>query len=427
MNIKTSQLIEDLNHNDIKTRLNSLKMLFAKIEQGELKRPKKGNDVNNHIHTFYSFSPYSPTKAVWMAYQAGLATAGMMDHDSISGAREFIAAGEIAHIATTIGIECRVDFSKTVLSGRRINNPDQDSLVYMALHGIPHSEIDKVSAFFRPYREHRNYRNRQMLKIINQHIRFSGIQLDFTNDVIPISKFPDGGSITERHILYALSLKLITAYGKGNPLISFLKNCLNLKISEKIETYLDDDSNPFYAYDLLGLLKSEMVKDFYIDADEECPDVKEVIEFSKKIGAISAYAYLGDVGDSVTGDKRNQKFEDDYIDQLFPVLKELQFNAVTYMPSRNTVTQLDKVRSLCEKYQFFQISGEDINSPRQSFICEALQDPKFQNLIDATWALIGHERAATESLSHSMFSTETIEKYPELSERIKVYQKIGIH
>ena len=215
MNIKTSQLIEDLNHNDIKTRLNSLKMLFAKIEQGELKRPKKGNDVNNHIHTFYSFSPYSPTKAIWMAYQAGLATAGMMDHDSISGAQEFIAAGEIAHIATTIGIECRVDFSKTVLSGRRINNPDQDSLVYMALHGIPHSEIDKVSAFFRPYREHRNYRNRQMLKIINQHIRFSGIQLDFTNDIIPISKFPDGGSITERHILYALSLKLIAAYGKA--------------------------------------------------------------------------------------------------------------------------------------------------------------------------------------------------------------------
>ena len=52
-------------------------------------------DVNNHIHTQYSFSPYSPTKAAWMAMQAGLATAGIMDHDTIAGAREYIEAGRI--------------------------------------------------------------------------------------------------------------------------------------------------------------------------------------------------------------------------------------------------------------------------------------------------------------------------------------------
>ena len=59
------------------------------------------------------------------------------------------------------------------------------------------------------------------------------------------------------------------------------------------------------------------------------------------VGAISAYAYLGDVGDSVTGDKRAQKFEDDYLDELVPYLKELGFRAITYMPSRNTKAQLD--------------------------------------------------------------------------------------
>ena len=55
--------------------------------------------------------------------------------------------------------------------------------------------------------------------------------------------------------------------------------------------------------------------------------MKDVIKLAKEIGAISAYAYLGDVGDSVTGDKKTQKFEDDYIDQLFEVIKELGFNA----------------------------------------------------------------------------------------------------
>ena len=39
----------------------------------------------------------------------------------------------------------------------------------------------------------------------------------------------------------------------------------------------------------------------------------------------------------------------------------------------------------------FQVSGEDINSPRQSFVIRAMEDPRFQNLIDAAWRLIDHE------------------------------------
>src|SRR5690606_40383665 len=132
-----------------------------------------------------------------------------------------------------------------------------------------------------------------------------------------------------------------------------------------------------------------LVGQFYIDATAECPDVREVIDFSKRIGAISAYAYLGDVEDSVTGDKKSQKFEDDYLDLLFEVIKDLGFDAVTYMPSRNTMAQLQRVKEMCRKFQLFEISGEDINSPRQSFICEALRKEEFANLIDSTWALIG--------------------------------------
>ena len=83
-------------------------------------------------------------------------------------------------------------------------------------------------------------------------------------------------------------------------------------------------------------------------------------------------AYLGDVGDSVTGDKRAQKFEDDFLDELVPFLcGAWAIGAITYMPSRNTPAQLKRIRALCDKYGLFQISGEDINSPRQSFVCEA--------------------------------------------------------
>ena len=107
-----------------------------------MEKPVKGEDINNHIHTTYSFSPYSPSKAVWRAYTAGLCTAGIMDHDSIGGAEEFIEAGKIVGLPTTIGMEMRVDFSQTPINGRRINNPDQDSIAYMAIHGIPHTQIE---------------------------------------------------------------------------------------------------------------------------------------------------------------------------------------------------------------------------------------------------------------------------------------------
>lgn len=426
MKVEINLLIDNLNHKDISVRLDSLSQLMKKIKSGELEKPAKGKDVNNHIHTTYSFSPYSPTKAVWMAYTAGLATAGIMDHDSISGAEEFIKAGKIAGMATTIGVECRADMSKTPLNGRRINNPDQNSVAYVALHGIPHTQIDKVKAFFKPFTLHRNLRNAKMVEKINKHVKSFGIVLDFDKDVVPVSNFKNGGSITERHVLYALSMKLIGLIGKGRTLVDFLKNQLKLNVSGKVEGFLTDLSNPHYEYDLLGLLKSELVTNIYINAADECPDIKEVISLSDSIGAISAYAYLGDVSDSVTGDKKTQKFEDDYLDELFSVINDVGFKAVTYMPSRNSMAQLDRIRALCDKYAFFQISGEDINSSRQSFICVALRNEKFQNLFDATWALIGHELAATEHLNASMFSPQTVSKYPSLDKRIMVYREIGL-
>lgn len=371
--------VENLNNDDVKVRLESLKRLMQKIDGDELKKLERVEGyVNNHIHTIYSFSPYSPTKALWMAYNAGLTTAGIMDHDSISGAREFIEAGKIIGIAVTVGIECRVNFSDTPLCGRRINNPDQKSNVYAVLHGIPHTKIDRVNDFFAPYTKERNKRNRLMTARINEILKPFKIRLNFDKDIVPISKSSEGGSITERHILFALAQKLMEKYGKGIKLVNFLNCSLNLNTSPKIEKYLMDSENEFYRYDLLGLLKSEFVSAFYIDAIEECPDVRDVISLAKEIGAISAYNYLGDIGDSVTGDKKSQKFEDEYLELLFQVLKDLGFNAVTYMPSRNSLEQLMRVKELCEKYEFLEISGEDINSPRQLFICEALKGKEFK-------------------------------------------------
>ena len=421
---KQEMLIEKLNAFEASDRLEALRELKKMIDNGEIAAPNTGNDINNHIHTYYSFSPYSPTKAVWMAYTSGLCTCGIMDHDSINGAEEFIEAGKIIGIPTTIGLEMRVSFKGTFLEDKRINNPDQSGVAYMAIHGVPHTAIKKTNEFMAPYREARNKRNRAMVERINVKAAPAGICLDFDRDVLPLSFAHDGGGVTERHLLFAFAKAITNKCGKNASVVELLENNLGMKVSAKQAAQLSDAENPFYEYDLLGVLKSDTTF-FYIDATDECMPVEKALAFADEIGAISAYAYLGDVGESVTGDKRAQTFEDSYLDELFPLISKLGFRAVTYMPSRNTEAQLTRLRALCDKYSLFQISGEDINSPRQVFICKALQNPLYHNLIDSTWALIGHEMAATEDKDNAMFSEKTVAAMPKLADRIIHFGKIS--
>jgi len=278
-------------------------------------------------------------------------------------------------------------------------------------------------AFLAPYRQQRDIRNRKMSARLNG-ILLGRLALDYDRDILPLSQHGDGGSVTERLILCGLSNKLIEACGKGESVVCFLRD-MKIPLPEKAAGYLLDKKNPHYIYDLLGALKSGLVQQFYIPATDECPDVHEFLSFINGIGAISAYAYLGDVTDSVTGDKKAQKFEDDYLDELIAWLKHAGFRAITYMPSRNTMRQLKRLMALCESHELLQISGEDINTSRQSFICPALAQPEFAHLNRATWVLIGHERAAGRDIEDGMFSQKTLQSYPSLEGRIALFEENG--
>lgn len=378
--------------------IEQLRQAKAQVDAGAVPAPEDTIYVNNHIHTTYSFSPYSPTEAVYMAWKNGLKTAGIMDHDSAAGAREFIEAAAVIGMPVTCGVECRVDMSMTRLNGLRINNPDQKSIAYVTMHGIPHQNIEAVDAFLAPYRAKRNQRNRKMCENITALVAPYGLSLDFEADVLPLSNYHKGGSVTERHILFALTKKITALYDTPEKVLAFLTETMQLALPEKVKAQIaaGRETPEFYEYDILGALKSNMVEKFYIDATDECPKVADFVAMVHKYGGVAAYAYLGDVGNSVTGDKKTQKFEDDYLDMLIEVIKEYGFDAITYMPTRNTPEQLARLTKLCQENGFFQISGEDINSPRQSFRCKALDDPAFHHLIDATYTLIGYEQMASE-------------------------------
>lgn len=357
-----------------------------------------------------------------MAYRAGLTSAGIMDHDSLSGVEEFKKACEIVGLGSTCGVEVRCKYNKGF---GKMNHPDQAECIYMAAHGIPAQNVKAFNDYLAPYRKKRNERDAEMCKLITGKFGKFGIELDFEKDVLPLSESHDGGSVTERHLLYALAVKLDKKFGRTPELIAFLENDLGLKVSDKIKAFLLDKENEHFLYDLLGVLKADTAF-FYIDADEEMPDAEEFVKKAKEFGAIPAYAYLGDVGDSVTGDKKAQKFEDDFLPELIKEIKKSGFLACAYMPTRNTPSQLQRLGKMLKENCLFEISGEDVNSPRQKFACAALALPEYAHLIDSTWALIGHEAISSEKgVEYGMFSKKSIEETPDLYERIKKFAAIG--
>jgi len=420
------KIIQELNSSNERSRLFGLEKIYKLKEIGE-EQFKKTEEVNNHVHTIYSFSPYSPSMAAYLAWKAGLRAVGIMDHDSVSGCKELIEACKIIGIASTVGFELRVNFSGTIVEGRKLNNPDSENIGYIAIHGIPESKLPETKKFLNPIQIARNKRNKKILAKLNNLIKNCGMEeIDFSKEIYNISQAKEGGSITERHILHAFARKIIQKTGKGEKLISFLKDNLDIVLSEKIKKFLLDENDQFYLYDLLGILKSSFLDKIFIQPDyEECISVYEAIKFSNSINAIPAYAYLGDVTDSLTGDKKAEKFEDGFLEELIPELKKIGFKAITYMPPRNTLNQLLSLQRLCRKYEFMEISGVDINSPRQSFNYAIILRPEFAHLIEATWALIAHEKLVNYDEKYALFNNRNPLKGKSLKERIVTYSEIG--
>lgn len=407
----------------VEERLSAVRCLGESVKEGVLQT----DEVNNHVHSSYSFSPYSPTMIAVKAAQAGLQTVGIMDHDSVSGCVEFLEACKAVNIASTAGFELRVHMDGTRVQGRKTNNPDEPNISYIAFHGIPVTRLDVVERFLEPVHDARIARDRLEVEKLNNLLAARGVPLlDFEKDVLAISEAASGGALTERHVLYALSLKLIDAHGRGQALVDVAEQWLQVPISGPLRELLLDAGNPHYAYDLLGAFKSALVPEFFLHSDhEECVSVFDAVRFANEIGAIPAYAYLGDVGESATGDKKAEKFEDDFLDEFVPDLAEMGFKAITYMPPRNTKAQLLRLQKLCRENELMEISGVDINSSRQSFNCPILLEPEFRHLADAAWALIAHEKLAAADPELALFSPDNPLRALRLEERIAKYADIG--
>lgn len=391
-------------------RLRALKVLAEALNRGEIKREDPKGGVCQRIYTTYSFSPYTPSKAAFMAYMAGAETVGIADRDSVSGAKEFLAACAMLCLDATFGAECLVKTDGTALDGLNLNCPEQPSRAFCVLHGIPHGEIERFTGYFEYYAEKRVERLKKMAEKYNETLAAYGLNLDFDKDIASLASVSDGGVITEDHLLLGIANKILEKYDKGTDTVDFLSGELELDISEEYKVLLKDTFNPGYELDMADILRQDLLP-MWIDADEECPDIKEFVRIAHETGAILSYSYTGD--------------EEIPAEELLAAVKTLGFNAVSYSPSRLPAAECEKLKNLCESLSLLPLCADSVSRPRHPFVSEVSNTPEFEYLKETSRAVIGHEKAASVNEEFGMFSLKIEAKFPTLKERVEYFAALA--
>jgi len=401
-------------------RLKAIKKLKAAEELDSTLIPElKLGTGTLSVHSFYSFSPYSPSLAAYMAYKNGVECAAISDHDTLAGAEEFIKAADILGIESAAGLQLRAKFYDG--KGRWLNNFYQKDVGFIAIRGVPQQCRKALNAELEPIRRSRAERNKLMVEKLNQRISKYGITINYDKDVKRGSMYSDGGSITERHILYAFACKLMARFKSAEEITGFITEKLNISIEDEFRSALSDISNPYYAYDLVNCLKHE-IRFFYVP-DNDLPDARSAVELAHKYGALITYTYFGETVRIYDGEEVVFKFEDEYLDELINDLGSLGFDAIEYVPEKVPDDKENVIADLAKKNGMFTIPCTDINSPRQRFIREVGVNGEV--LTRNMWAVVGHSKSAAFNIEDGLNTAKSKAKNPDIEARLKLYAEIG--
>ncbi|MBQ9482024.1 MAG: hypothetical protein IJU84_07675 [Clostridia bacterium] len=417
--MEREQMVKLLSAKRAKKRLKGVKLLKkAEADDRALIPETKEGKGNLSLHSFYSFSPYSPSQAAYTAYKSGLEFAGLTDHDTLSGAAEFVKACNILGMECTVGLQLRARFYEG--KGRWLNSFYEKDVGFVTIRGIPSGEINALDKEIAAVRADRAARDRQMVEKFNARIKKYGISINFDKDVKPLSRYAEGGTITERHILYAFAEKLIQKFGSAEAILSFIKDALKIQVEEEYCIALSDIRSDYYAYDLVNCLKHE-IRFFYIPADD-LPSARSVAELAHRHGALACYSYVGETRRVYDGEETVIELEQGYLDELMKDLGETGFDAVEYSPVALTAETAERLTLLAKENGMFTLPSSDVNSPRHRMISDVGLP---EELACNSRAVIGHEKSASYDISDGINTDKSKEKNPELGARLRLYSEIG--
>jgi hypothetical protein len=340
-------------------REHALRELWSLAKLGVIELPPPGHDVNLHSHTFYSYNAYgySPSKFAWLARKRGLAVAGIVDFDSLSGLEEFVAAGRMIGLKTCVSLESRTFVPE--FADRVINSPGEPGIAYNMGVGFTRFEIDPTLARIR---SDAAKRSRELLARVNSYLK--PVEIDFERDVLPLT--PEGNA-TERHLAAAYENQARRVFPDSDRRARYWEDRLGRQAAE--------------GAPLQALIRARTMKQGgagYVQPDKgSFPLMAEMNRFVLKCGAIPTIAWL----DGTSAGEQA-------IDELFAVAGSTGAAALNIIPDRNytpgvrdrKLQNLYDVVALAERIHFPVIVGTEMNAPGNKFV-DDFEAAELQSLV----------------------------------------------
>lgn len=413
------ELEPQLNSPDYNERIAALRILKSLERQDKSLIPRRlPNRAKFNQKSVFSGASYYPANLVYHSYREGCSVCGVIDTLTTSSGAELSEACAIVGITPLYGVELPVRSEER--RSLRINSPLQRDLLNIYLLGVPECCLEELNERLAEKRELRIERMRKMTEILNNRIGYLDIRLDFDQEILPLSKAEEGGALSEQHILRALCDRLIAAYGMGAPLLEVLSEEFEIVPPVKAEKNLLNVENPNYRRDLTAAMQN-LVKEFYVDAHEECFAPDEIGALAKSCGGVIAYPYIGDIEQTLHGETVVEKFEDGFLEPLLERLREHSVRAVCYRLTSNTPEQIERVRELCKRLELMEISAGATLSRKQQDNTFAAGENSFA--ADCMWAVAGNSHA--HNAEETLFSDTSCQMLPALSDRIAVFSSRG--
>jgi len=248
--------------------------------------PPAGGNVNMHFHSFFSYNAegYSPSRIAWESRNAGLYAAGLCDFDVLDGLEEFLDAGRLLGLRTSVSLETRAYLKEYAQSD--INSPGEPGVTYIMGAGFSRMPQPGTpqAAGQAGYRDRAQRRNLAVLERVNPHMGEAAIS--YEKDVLPLTP---GGSATERHIVSAYVHKAISAFEGPARVAAFWAARLGKPEEEILDLMADRPS-------FEELVRSKLVKKGGVGYEQPSagtfPPVEEFIRWVLSCDAIPMVTWL---------------------------------------------------------------------------------------------------------------------------------------
>ncbi len=361
-------------------RINVLKKI-VKIDEKAGGIAKRTNAQIN-TSTIYSFSPYTPTEAVYMAYNAGMPVCGISDTDSAAGMKEFVKAAKICGLSYTLG--CR---THAVIGGKRVG---------IMIYGIAEDQIPALEALLANNREQSRQAAEMRCKELNRLLKTKyTYKLDF-NKIKDETEYKRGGTVTQRHVYYAFAKLLCAKIEKGEKMIECIRS-LGFEPREKSMPVLLAKDNPYYEYDL--------AREMSYNAGHEKEKYTDFAQLNKEIKVLGGFC-------AFIAKERELADAEGFAESL----KKTGFDAVC---ADTSCANLDAFNAACIKRNMLLLPWNHIDSPRKKF----LMQEGMVHIMENVWALVGNELALNTNNEDGIFS-ETVRE-SRFEEKIKLFATIG--